>query len=57
MLAVVIKHGNVRLVLEETGVVLPAEVRGPALAEVFELVVLAAEDPDGVSIRTVDQGQ
>lgn len=57
MLAVVVKHGDVRLVLVEARVVLPAEVGGSAVAEVLELVALATEDPDWMSIRAVNQGQ
>lgn len=56
-LSVVVEHGDVVGALEETGVVLPAEVGGISTAQVFELVLLSAEYPNGTSVRAVDEGE
>lgn len=53
--AVVVEHGNMILVLVESRIVLPAKVGSLAVADVFELVLVAAQHPDGMTIRTIDE--
>ena len=52
---VVVKQGNVALVVVEAGVVLPAEVGGCPVTQVSELVSLTAKDPDWMPISAADE--
>lgn len=52
---VVVEQGEVALVVVEASVVLPANVGRHAIAEILELVFLAAKGPDGVAGLTVDE--
>ena len=55
--AMVVEHGDVVGALEETGIMLPAEVGSISTAQVFELVLLSAEDPNRTSVCAIDEGE
>lgn len=54
---VVVEQSQFGVVVDEAGVVLPAEVGRLAIAEILELVLLATENPDvvaGLAINELD---
>jgi hypothetical protein len=58
VLTMIVKHGDLRFVLVETGMMLPAEVGCVAFTKILELIArAAAENPDWVSVCTVDESQ
>lgn len=57
MLTVVVEHGDFGLVVEKAGIMLPAKVGCSSIAQVFELVLAATDDPDGMTVVAVNKRQ
>lgn len=57
MFTVVVEHGDVRFVVVEAGIVLPLEVGGCAITKISELVSVATENPDRMTILAIDESE